>query len=153
MNPNPVSGLAAREMVGSYSDYAGAQQAVDFLSDEKFPVEHSAIIGSDLRMVELVLGRLNYGRAALTGAGSGAWFGLLVGLFLGLFTASGAVIVLILWGLLFGIIAGLIFGLVGHAMSGGRRDFVSRQQLTAARYDVLVDSAYANEARRVLERL
>lgn len=60
---------------------------------------------------------------------------------------------LLLWGLLFGIVAGAVFGLVGHAMSGGKRDFVSRQQLAAARYDVVVDSEYANEARTVLERL
>jgi len=154
MNPNPMSGLAAREMVGSYTEYAGAQRAVDFLSDEKFPVERTAIIGSDLRMVELVYGRLNYGRAALAGAASGAWFGLLIGLFLGLFTPEdGSFFALVLWGLLFGVIAGAAFGLAGHALSGGKRDFISRQQLSAGRYDVVVDSEYANEARTVLGRL
>lgn len=154
MDPSSSSALATRELVASYADYAGAQRAVDFLSDEKFPVEHTAIIGSDLRMIELVFGRLNYGRAALAGAGSGAWFGLLVGLFLGLFTPGGAnVVALLLWGLLFGIVAGAIFGLVGHALSGGRRDFISRQQLSAGRYDVVVDSAFANQARTVLEQL
>lgn len=154
MNPNPNQSLAARELVSSYNEYAGAQRAVDFLSDEQFPVERTAIIGSDLRLVELVYGRLNYGRAALAGAASGAWFGLLIGLFLGLFTPEvDSFVALLLWGLLFGVIAGAAFGAVGHAMSGGRRDFISRQQLTAARYDVVVDSAYANEARTLLERL
>ena len=46
-----------RPVVGSYDDYASAQRAVDFLSDEGFPVERTAIIGSDLKMVETVLGR------------------------------------------------------------------------------------------------
>ncbi|MDQ3465556.1 MAG: hypothetical protein M3500_12885 [Actinomycetota bacterium] len=154
MNANPTPNLAARELVGSYTAYAEAQRAVDFLSDEKFPVERSAIIGSDLRLVELVYGRLNYGRAAMAGAASGAWFGLLIGLFLGLFTPGvDSFIALLLWGLLFGMIAGAVFGIVGHALSGGKRDFISHQQLAATRYDVVVDSAYANEARTVLARL
>lgn len=154
MNPNPAPSLAARELVASYTEYAGAQRAVDFLSDEKFPVERTAIIGSDLRLVELVYGRLNYGRAAVAGAAGGAWFGLLIGLFLGLFAPGvDGLFLLLLWGLLFGVLAGAAFGLVGHAMSGGKRDFVSRQQLTAARYDVVVDSEFANEARTVLARL
>lgn len=154
MNPNPNASLATRELVGSYTEYAGAQRAVDFLSDEKFPVERTAIIGSDLRMIELVYGRLNYGRAAMAGAATGAWFGLLIGLFLGLFTPGvDSFLPLLLWGLLFGAVAGAVFGAVGHALSGGKRDFVSRQQLTAARYDVVVDSAYANEARAVLAKL
>lgn len=54
MYPNPTPSLATRQMVGSYTEYAGAQRAVDFLSDERFPVERTAIIGSDLRLVELV---------------------------------------------------------------------------------------------------
>ena len=44
-----------------YDNYAAAQQTVDFLSDNGFPVEQSAIVGTDLRMVENVLGRLTVG--------------------------------------------------------------------------------------------
>ncbi len=154
MQPNPARALAARELVGSYTEYADAQRAVDFLSDEKFPVEHSAIVGSDLRLVEMVVGRLNYGRAALAGVASGAWFGVLIGLFLGLFTPGlDSLLAVVLWGLLFGALAGAAFGLAGHAMSGGRRDFLSQRQLAAGRYDVVVNSAFANEARTVLARL
>ena len=54
--------------MASYDDYRQAQRAVDFLSDEKFPVEDVTIIGSDLRMVEKVLGRLTWGRALAAGA-------------------------------------------------------------------------------------
>lgn len=154
MQPNPTRSLAARELVGSYAEYNDAQRAVDFLSDEKFPVERSAIIGSDLRLVEFVVGRLNYGRAALAGAASGAWFGLLIGLFLGLFTPGlDSLLAVLLWGLVLGALAGAAFGLAGHAMTGGKRDFLSQRQLAAARYDVVVDSEFANEARTVLARL
>src|SRR5882762_11591709 len=64
--------------VASFDDYAAAQRAVDRLSDDGFPVEHLDIIGSDLRLVERVTGRLTNARAAAAGAVSGAWFGLMI---------------------------------------------------------------------------
>jgi len=74
---------AAWNAVATYSDYAEAQRAVDRLSDDGFPVEHLDIIGSDLRLVERVTGRLTKARAATAGAASGVWFGLLMGMLLG----------------------------------------------------------------------
>src|ERR1700710_1507175 len=82
----PLGGV----QVGSYDGYEQAQAAVDFLSDEKFPVENVTIIGTDLRMVEKVTGRLTRGRAIAVGAAGGAWWGLFVGLLLGIFSTSGA---------------------------------------------------------------
>jgi hypothetical protein len=136
----------------SYPRYAEAQAAVDALSDAKFPVERVSIVGRDLRLVETVTGRLNYGRAALGGAASGAWFGLLVGLFIAIFAAEDTAswFALVLWGLFFGALAGLVFSLVAYALTGGRRDFVSVSSLVAGQYDVLVDPGSADEARRVL---
>src|SRR5215510_6341987 len=68
------------QTAATFPDYASAQRAVDFLSDEKFPVERTAIVGTNLRLVENVLGRMTTGRAAIAGAASGAWFGLFIGL-------------------------------------------------------------------------
>ena len=34
-----------RELVASYRTYAEAQRAVDFLSDQRFPVERLSIVG------------------------------------------------------------------------------------------------------------
>src|SRR3978361_2385085 len=82
----PLGGV----QVGSYDGYEQAQAAVDFLSDEKFPVENVTIIGTDLRRVEKVTGRLPRGRAIAVGAAGGAWWGLFVGLLLGIFSTSGA---------------------------------------------------------------
>ncbi|MBW8764722.1 MAG: SPOR domain-containing protein, partial [Geodermatophilales bacterium] len=81
----PLGGV----QVGSYDNYEQAQAAVDYLSDEKFPVENVTIVGTDLRMVEKVLGRLTTGRAIAAGAAGGAWWGLFVGLLLGIFSNSG----------------------------------------------------------------
>jgi hypothetical protein len=143
-----------RPVVGSYPDYAQAQRAVDYLSDEKFPVERIAIIGSDLKMVETVLGRMTKGRAALAGAGSGAWFGLFVGVLLSLFAEGDAST----WGIVlgavaYGVVFGAIFGFVAHTVTGGRRDFTSRSQIVAARYDVVCDPESAEDAQNLLIKL
>ncbi|WP_226961545.1 MULTISPECIES: general stress protein [Streptomyces] len=149
-----ASAAAGRPVVGSYPDYPRAQRAVDFLSDNRFPVERTAIVGTDLRMVETVLGRLTRGRAAGAGAGAGAWFGLLVGLLLSLFAESGAsVVLLILSGVVYGAIFGAILGFVGQAMTGGQRDFASRSRIVAAHYDVVADEEVAEEARNQLIKL
>jgi hypothetical protein len=138
--------------VATYPDYEAAQRAVDYLSDNQFPIEHSMIVGTDLRLVEKVLGRLTTGRAALAGAASGAWFGLLIGLLLGIFTAS-AWWVLLLTGLIIGAVWGAAFGAIAHAMTGGRRDFASRSSLEAGEYAVNVDPDHAEQARQLLTRL
>src|SRR6201994_21458 len=71
-----------------FYDYESAQHAVDRLSDDGFPVEKLDIVGSGLRLVERVTGRLTTSRAATAGALSGLWAGLLIGVLLGLFTSG-----------------------------------------------------------------
>jgi len=139
-------------VVGTYPDYAMAQQAVDLLSDNKFPVERTAIIGTDLRLVENVLGRLTVARAALAGAASGAWFGLFIGLLFGLFSTSSWFGVIIA-GLLIGAAWGAIFGAIAHAATGGRRDFASRSSIQAGTYSVTTDPELVDQARSLLTQL
>ncbi|MEU2350494.1 general stress protein [Modestobacter sp. NPDC049651] len=151
--PPSVSMPANGVQVGSYDDYAAAQRAVDYLSDEKFPVENVTIVGSDLRLVEKVLGRLTLGRAAAAGAASGAWFGLFVGLLLGIFADEGNWLGSVLTGLLFGLVFGAVAGAVGYSATRGQRDFTSTSQVVAGRYDVLCAPQVAEEARAHLARL
>jgi hypothetical protein len=154
MSMHAIPPTADRPVVGSYSNYADAQRAVDFLSDEKFPVERTAIIGSDLKMVETVLGRLTTPRAALAGAGSGAWFGLLIGLLLTLFTTErGSALPLLLGAIAIAAIFGAIFGFIAHALTGGRRDFTSRSQIVAGTYEVVADAEVAEDAKNRLIKL
>ena len=153
VEPGPESGVDG-PVVGSYPTYAQAQRAVDFLSDNKFPVEHVAIIGSDLRLVENVIGRLTWSRAALAGASSGAWFGLLVGLLLSLFGGSqdnGFGLIAGAAGI--GAVFGIVFGLVSYAATGGHRDFTSRSRVVAGRYDVTCAPAQAEDAKNLLIKL
>jgi len=143
-----------RPVVVSYKTYEQAQRAVDFLSDNKFAVENVGIVGTDLKMAETVLGRLTWGRATAGGLASGAWFGSFVGLLLGLFAKSGtSPFGLVLFGLFYGAIFGAIFGVVGHALSGGRRDFTSRSQIVATTYDVVCSWPKLEEAKAVLARM
>jgi hypothetical protein len=139
--------------VGSYSDYAGAQAAVDALSDRGFPVERLQIVGSDMRIVEQITGRRGYAQAAFGGAGTGAVVGLVFGWFLGLFSLAEPLVsafVLALWGVVIGAVVGAILGMIGHALSGGRRDFSSIGGVEATRYDVMADPQVADEAVRLL---
>src|SRR5437870_10569142 len=99
----------------SYDDYAAAQRAVDRLSDDGFPVEHLDIIGSDLRLVERVTGRLTTTHAAAAGALSGLWAGLLFGILLGLFTSGHSFLAVAATGAALGAGWGAIFASVRHA--------------------------------------
>ncbi len=148
--PTPPKGWP----VGSYPTYAEAQRAVDYLSDQQFPVEQVTIVGVDLMQVERVTGRLSWPKVLGGGVLSGAWLGLFIGLVLSFFSpnATGA------WGALFtGLVAGVFFGLitsaVPYAMARGTRDFSSTLQLVAGRYDVLCDPQNAEKARDLLARL
>lgn len=146
-------GLPGRQVVASYTTYGPAQTAVDRLSDSSFPVEHSAIVGRDLSLVEQVTGRMTKTRATAMGAAAGAWFGLFIGLFIGLFTIGPVWLSLVLLGLLIGAIWGAIFGFVAQWATHGQRDFASASTIVAARYDVTVANDYAERARQLLSSL
>jgi len=62
------AGGRPRRPIAAFDNYGDAERVVDYLSDNGFPVNRVAIIGSDVRMVEQIVGRMNYGGAALRGA-------------------------------------------------------------------------------------
>ncbi|MGH3498847.1 MAG: general stress protein [Nocardioidaceae bacterium] len=146
----PPSGVT----VGTYEQYEGAQRAVDFLSDEGFPVENVTIVGNGLRMVERVTGRLDRNKAAAAGAAGGAWWGLFIGVMLSLFSSGKTnVIALVALTVIAGAVFGAIMGMIGYAMTGGRRDFTSTSSVIATSYDVLCKYAHAEDAKTLLARL
>ena len=149
--PSPLK-LEFPQSLATYDDYAGAQKTVDYLSDHKFPVEHLMIVGTDLKRVERITGRLTTGRVALGGALSGLWFGLFVGL-LFTFFATGNALATIASTVLIGAVFGLIWALAGYAATRGKRDFASVTQVVATRYEVLVEHKVAARARELLAGL
>src|SRR5215211_8075887 len=98
-NPGPQGAsllqLQFPQSLAVYDDYASAQKAVDFLSDKEFPVENCMIVGTDLKRVERITGRLTTGRVALGGLISGIWLGMFVGLIFALFQEEGALGVIV----------------------------------------------------------
>ena len=147
-------GLAHGRSIASFTSYVDAQRAVDYLSDNGFPVQNLTIVGSDLRQVERVLGRMTKWKAALAGAGTGAWFGALVGLLLSLFADSGtAVLVIILWGLLYGAVFGAVWGFIAHLFTFGERDFSTFGVTVATRYDVYSTPEHAAQAADMLAQM
>jgi hypothetical protein len=148
--PTPSS---ARRTIATYSSYPEAERAVDWLSDQQFPVEQLAIVGTGLRSYEQVIGRLTTGRAALTGAGQGALIGLFIAVLFGLFFTGPAFLGLLLYTVIFGAAIGAAFGAISHAGTSGRRDFASVERVYAERYEVQADADEATRAQRLLDRL
>lgn len=138
--------------VGSYGTYKKAQQAVDHLADNDFPVRGVTIVGVDPMLVERVDAHLTWRRVLATGALSGAWLGLFVGLLMSLFTASSGILPIMI-GLLFGVVFGLTSAAVRYASARGQRNFVSHSQFVARRYDVLSQPPTAERARNLLAAL
>ncbi|MDO4411550.1 general stress protein [Cutibacterium sp.] len=134
-------------------DYETAQKIVDTLSDKEFPVENLCIVGTDLKTMERVIGRRTWGSVLGQGAVSGLGMGLLVGLMMLLFTPGEAFFAVLLTGLLVGVVIGMITAAITYAMSGGRRDFNSVQQVVATHYEVLAEHKVAAKAREMVSEM
>ncbi len=138
--------------LGRYSTYEEAQKAVDYLSDHEFAVENVLIVGTDLKQLERVTGRLTRRRVAIGGLVSGAWLGLFVGTIfalLGSDTGFAGVLMTVLFGALFG----LVWSLIGFQITSGPRDFTSVTQVVATQYEVLVEHKLASQARELLTQM
>lgn len=137
--------------LGVYENYASAQHAVDYLADQGFAVQNLEIVGTELRSVERVTGRLTRGRLAAAGALSGLWIGLFVGIAFSLFSDRNQVGFLLSTPLL-GAVFGLVWSQIGYSAATGRgtRDFASVNQIVATKYEVLVEHQHAARAHELL---
>ncbi|MGK2348962.1 general stress protein [Actinomyces sp. W5033] len=139
------------EEVASFATYPQAQAAVDSLSDAGFPVQYLAIVGTDLRQVENITGRMSWGRAVASGAASGLWLGVLVGAMLSFFGNAPAGGVGFLMALLLGVVWGVLFQVVGYALTRGRRDFTSTSSVIASRYSIIASHQAAQAAQALAQ--
>lgn len=135
-----------------YDDYQAAQKAVDFLSDHEFPVENCMIVGTDLKQVERITGRLTHSKVALGGALSGLWLGILIGILFTIFDSNSGFATVITTAL-FGLVFGVVWALVGYAATRGQRDFSSVRVVVATRYEVLVEHKLLQRAQELLTQL
>ena len=152
--PNPrLSSLFALEYpqsVGIYDTYEQAQAAVDYLADQRFAVQNLAIVGTDLKSVERVTGRRNWGTVMVSGVQSGISTGLMVAFILWFLQPQTNPLVLLPGALLIGIMIGIVFAAIAYASSRGKRDFNSISQTFAAHYEVLCEHKVAGQAREFL---
>ena len=141
-------GMPRGEEVASFTSYAEAQHAVDSLSEDGFPVQCLTIIGTDLRQVERITGRMSWGRAVAAGAGSGLWIGLFFGAMMSL-VGSEAVGggVSMVTAVLLGVVWGIVFQVGSYALTRGRRDFTSVSQVVASRYSIIASDRAAEAAQ------
>ncbi len=138
--------------LGTYDKYEDAQKAVDTLSDAEFPVQNCLIVGTDLKQLERITGRLSWGRVLVGGGLSGVWLGLFVGLIFALFAPQTNVFALVLSTMLFGALFGAVWGAITYAATGGHRDFSSISQIVPSKYEVLVEHKHAQQAREILAK-
>ena len=151
--PSSMFELEFPQSVGIYNSYADAQRAVDYLADEKFEVQNLAIVGTDLKSVERVLGRRNWGTVLNQGVMSGISTGLLVALVVLIFTRPPSILAVLLVSLAIGIVLGIGFAAAAYAMSRGQRDFTSVTQTVATKYEVFCEHKVAAQAREMLQQM
>ncbi len=156
-NAVPAAAQSARlalefpQSLAVYDDYATAQKAVDHLSDEEFPVQNLMIVGTDLKQVERITGRLTTSKVATAGVLSGLWLGLFVGVIFSLF-GTGNAVATILATVVMGAFFGVIWALLGYAATRGQRDFSAVSAVVATRYEVLVEHKHLARAQELLGR-
>lgn len=138
------------QSLGVFDEYAQAQKAVDHLADHDFPVQNLLIVGTDLKQIERVTGRLTWGRVLLSGALSGASVGLFVGILLSMFAGPGQWWQPLLVGIAFGVLWGLVFGAIRYSGQRGERDFSSVQTVLPSKYEVLVEHKYLADGQQRL---
>ena len=148
VNPSLLR-LEFPQSLAVYTTYAEAQKAVDHLSDREFPVENCMIVGTDLKQVERITGRLTYSRVATLGALSGLWLGAFVGLLFAVFV-EGNVLAMLISTALAGLLFGAVWAIAGFAATRGQRDFSSVKAVVATRYEVLVEHKHRERARELL---
>ncbi len=139
--------------LGVHDSYEEAQKAVDYLSDHEFPVQDVLIVGTDLKQLERVTGRLTRGRVIGAGALSGMWLGLFVGTIFALFDPSGFNVLNVAGTVAFGALFGAIWATVGFALTRGQRDFTSVSQVVAAKYEVLCEHKHVQRGRELLTEM
>lgn len=142
------------QSVAIFDSYADAQKAVDYLADQRFPVENLCIVGTDLKSIERVLGRRSWTQILAGGAISGIGTGLIVGLFMMLIYPQLHLGMALIGGLVIGIAMGLLSSVMAQSAARGRqRDFNSVTSTVATRYEVLGEHNVVQQARELLAKM
>ena len=132
--------------------FAALADVEDVLVRLEFPIGRTTIVGTDLRLVERVEGRMSTARAAGYGTVTGAWLGALVTSFAAIFTARSpsGVLSMLFGGIMLGALFGAVFGAVAYRFAGPRGGITGNVTLVASRYELRTDPTLADELRGLL---
>lgn len=137
------------QAVASFPKYENAQKAVSALIAGEVPARDITIVGTGLRSMERITGRLGYATAARSGALNGLMLGLLFA-FIFVLGTPNAQISAFVGVLLVGMALGMLLSLGTYSLLRRRRDFASVTQVAADHYDVFVAAPSLAKARGVL---
>ena len=136
--------------MASFSDYKDAVAYVEKMIENDFPARLVSIIGTDLKTVETIKGKLGYGRVSLSGALTGSWLGMFLGLIFGA-TGTGTEEVLltnVLAGIVIGSGVGMLLNILRFSLTKNRRGFISGQTVVAKKYEVVVPAQQLELAKK-----
>ena len=146
------AGMPNGATVAEFKTYPEAVSYVERLLKGEFPAASVAIVGTDLRTVERVRAKINYGRLALSGAMNGLWLGLFVYIIFGssidpnseqsvqVFSIGSALAV--------GAGIGMLWQVIRFSMNKSKRSFTSASSVVANSYSVLVPNELTSEANQ-----
>lgn len=137
------------EEIGVFAHYDDARKLVNRLLSGGIPAQSVAIVGGGVTLVERVVARYGYGRAALAAALTGSWIGVIAGLLFTVTTPGESLAPLAAGGLI-GAGLGMMVGMVLYTTRGSDRPtFRSHQHIIASSYRIVVDSEVGGKAKRV----
>ena len=146
--------LAGTVPVATFAALGDVDDALSAATGEGFPIDRTTIVGTDLRFVEKVEGRLTIARAAGYGAVTGAWLGALIASFAAIFSAHtvGGGLSMLFGGIVLGTAFGAVFGAVAFRVAGPHDGITGNPTLVAARYELRTAAELAGELRGLLAK-
>ena len=143
MSPKQNGSLPEGQTLATFTDYKQAVSYVEKMIENNFPARFVSIVGTDLKTVESIKGKLGYGRVSLSGALTGSWLGMFFGLIFGA-TGVGEESVL-----LTNVTAGVVIG-AGIGMLINVIRFSSGQMVVAKKYEVVVPTQELELAKKAV---
>lgn len=134
--------------VATYRNYETAQQAINSLAEADIDISGMALVGSEVRVVERVMGKLTWRKVAMAGAMRGLTFGLFLGIVFWLLVPEAGIAILAMPVL--GIAFGMLLSIVTHTFTRKNRQYQSVQQLIPASFDLIAPREVAAAAMHKL---
>lgn len=143
-------GLPEGSALASFNSYQEAVSYVEKMIQNDFPARLVSIVGTDLKTVESIKGKLGYGRVSLSGALTGSWLGMFFGLIFGATGVATEQMVLnnVVAGVVIGSGVGMLINIIRFSLTKNRRGFISSQTVVAKKYEVIVPSDQVELAKK-----